>query len=197
MYNRIDMGVRIAGEKAIKDDEFVTKGQLVPGHGVTLITDGGDVVINNTGSAGIPIQNVIIYRLNWVMVTNNLWYYSYANVHITDKSVVTIIPKNEYRDIVVNAQILPHTTSFHHAVRLYTRVLPADDFIVDMYIGGLSETTGITEVITDNTLLGQGTTSDPLGVNLEVVGTAGSKNVDGGRPNSVYLPSQRVDGGRP
>lgn len=54
MEFRRDVGIRLAGEKAVKPDEFITKSQLVPGTNITFdYLDNQDIRINALGGGGI------------------------------------------------------------------------------------------------------------------------------------------------
>ena len=83
MFNRIDMGVRIAGERAMKPDEFVTLGQLKAGNGIQIIRSNGNVEIMSMGYDGVlQIENVILETTEWLNILN-VYTYRYYNNTIT------------------------------------------------------------------------------------------------------------------
>lgn len=67
MVERIEFGLPVAGEKARKADEFVTKSQIVAGDNVEITTDdNGDLLINaTTDGGGIADGTVNHSTLRW------------------------------------------------------------------------------------------------------------------------------------
>lgn len=66
--SRVDLGVRIGGEKANKPDEFITRSQIIPGTNVTFeYLDNDDIRINALGGAESAGASQIIRQLTAVV----------------------------------------------------------------------------------------------------------------------------------
>lgn len=136
MYNRIDMGVRIAGEKAIKDDEFVTLSQLKAGNGIQIVRSNGNVEIMSMGYDGVlQIENVVLEKTEWLNILN-VYTYRYYNNAITEDSVVTVIPNNEYKNAVTQAKIYPKVTTIKDYIIIESEQKPDANITVNFSVSG-------------------------------------------------------------
>ena len=163
MITRRDLGVRIAGEKAVLPDEFVTLGQLIHGNS-NIVINQGDIIVSPDDIVGYPIYDVELNVSGWT-ASGNLYEYIYSNEVFTDDSIVHVVPHNDSVPIVNAAEIYPQILSFNGEIILFSRNKPNFDIVVDMIVMGKTYI-------------------------KESVG-----NVDGGNARSIYLPTQRINGG--
>lgn len=98
--DRKDMGVRVAGEKAVKSDEFVTKSQVVAGTNVTItyVAPPGasasapkDIIINTTlgggGGTGVPARMITDIVELLLRPTSGSTGYAYAGIESSHAAV--------------------------------------------------------------------------------------------------------------
>lgn len=163
MITRKDLGIRVAGEKAVLPDEFVTLGQLIHDNS-NIVINQGDIIVSPDDIVGYPIYDVVLSSDDWITV-GALYEYTYTNEVFTNDSIVHIVPHNDSVPIVNVAEIYPQVLSFNGEILLFARNKPNFDIIVDMVVMGKTYI-------------------------KESVG-----HVDGGNARSIYLPTQRIDGG--
>lgn len=136
MFNRIDMGVRIAGERAMKPDEFVTLGQLKAGNGIQITRSNGNIEIMSMGYDGVlQIENVILVQSEWIGFGSG-YRYSYYNDLISIDSIVTVIPSNESKNSVVQAKILPCVSTENRYIHIYSESKPESNIVVNFSVSG-------------------------------------------------------------
>ena len=95
MKQRHDHGTRVAGDKAIYPDEFLTRSQVLPGEGIRFDYLGNhDIVINAEGNRSVNGAKVM-RTLTAVLVMHAYPDTAFADVDGTHKVVMPTTPVNE------------------------------------------------------------------------------------------------------
>ena len=136
-------------------------------------SDIQDAVTDIVGDGTIPLAfclQATLLRTNWA-ASGDVWEYNYTNSAINEHSVAQVIPHNDYLNISRAAILLPANSSYNGGLKIYAANQANGDINVNINVFG----DGV----------------EPS----EPVQPSGSRNIDGGSANSVYLPSQVINGG--
>lgn len=91
-----------------------------------------DILVAGTNGL-IQIQSVVLLAANWTLV-NGVYEYTYSSAHITENSMVDIIPANSSFTLVREAELLPSTLSANGSVKIYSTLLPSGNIEVSINI---------------------------------------------------------------
>ena len=126
------------------------------------------------GDGTIPLAfclQATLLRANWVS-NGDIWEYNYINSAINEHSIAQVIPHNDNLNISKASVLLPANSSYNGGLRIYAMNPASGDINVNINVFG----DGV----------------EPS----EPVQPSDSRNVDGGNANSVYLPTQIINGGK-
>jgi uncharacterized protein (TIGR02145 family) len=84
-------------------------------------------------NATVQVPSLVIFSSGWVL-SGDLYEYDLYDSHITDTSIVDVIPDNTNNADVVAAGMLPQTDSFTGYVKLYAVSVPTVDLSVSINI---------------------------------------------------------------
>ena len=137
------------------------------------IEDIGKTVTEIVGDGTVPLAfslRAVLLRNKWVKA-NNAWEYNYINSAINEHSIAQVIPDNSDANVSRATILLPANESYNGGLKIYAANQANGDINVTINIFG----DGV----------------EPS----EPTQPSGSRNIDGGSANSVYLPSQVINGG--
>jgi uncharacterized protein (TIGR02145 family) len=84
-------------------------------------------------NATVQVPSLVIFSSGWVL-SGDLYEYDLYDSHITDTSIVDVIPDNTNNADVVAAGLLPQTDSYTGYVKLYAVSVPTVDLSVSINI---------------------------------------------------------------
>lgn len=86
------------------------------------------------GISLVQFNDVIISTSNWVLESENVYYYDIENTKINIFSIVDIIPLESQSDIILNSEISKDTESYSGYVRIYCKAIPTENLTVRLNI---------------------------------------------------------------